>query len=189
MVDIVNWLNTNQGFVMSLLTLVYVIATIIIVAYNQKSIKEMQNTREEESRPYIFAHLHKDPRDICFSFRVKNYGRTSGKIGYIEISPQLKFVGDQNAGEFLNNVILAPNQMLQFILIERYKETSRKTYDVTIKYFSTNNSKKTYNERYSLITQYSSKMGYTDHKSSNLPDGENALNNIANYLDSIRSKI
>lgn len=51
----VNWLNSNQGFFMSILTLVYVMATIIIVIYNRKSIQELQKTREEESRPYIYT--------------------------------------------------------------------------------------------------------------------------------------
>ena len=185
----VNWLNSNQGFVMSVLTFVYVLATIVIVIYNRKSIKEFQKTREEESRPYIFAHLHKDPRDICFYFRIKNYGKTGGKIESIEISPKLKFVGDKDIGEFLNNVILAPNQILQFILPERNEETAKKTYDVNIKYHQINDSKKSYEEKYSLLTQYSSQMGYTDSNSSNLSSDENSLKNIANYLDCIRNKM
>ncbi|MFA6940498.1 MAG: hypothetical protein WCQ54_05870 [Clostridiaceae bacterium] len=189
MIELVNWLNNNQGFAMSVLTLVYVVATIIIVIYNRKSIKELQNTREDESRPYIFAYLHKDPRDICFSLRIKNYGKTGAKIENIEIAPILKFANNKNVGEFLNNVILAPNQMLQFILLERNKETALKTYDVTISYYPTNNCKKLYEEKYSLITQYSAQMGYTDSNTSGLSEEENALKNIANYLDSIRNKI
>lgn len=189
MLEIVNWLNNNQGFAMSVLTLVYVIATIIIVIYNHKSIKELQNTREEESRPYIFAYLHKDPRDICFYFRIKNYGKTGAKIESIEISPLLKFVNEKNAGEFLSNVVLAPNQMLQFILLEKAKETASNTYDITIRYCPTNDCKKLYEERYSLITQYSTLMGYTDSNTSSLSEEENALKNITNYLDSIRNKI
>ena len=35
----VDWLNDNQGFVRSVLTLVYVVATIVIVIYNRKSIR------------------------------------------------------------------------------------------------------------------------------------------------------
>ena len=37
----IHWLNNNQGFVMCLLTFVYVVTTIVIVYYNKKSIKEM----------------------------------------------------------------------------------------------------------------------------------------------------
>lgn len=83
----IGWLNSNQGFVMSILTAVYVIATIVIVIYNRKSIKEMQRTREEESRPYVFAYLHKDPRDMCFYLRVKNFGKTGARINSFDISP------------------------------------------------------------------------------------------------------
>ncbi|HBX23605.1 MAG TPA: hypothetical protein DEF34_08255 [Desulfotomaculum sp.] len=189
MTEIVSWLNNNQGFTMSMLTLVYVLATLVIVIYNRKSIKELQNTREEESRPYIFAYLHRDPRDVCFYFRVKNYGKTGAKIENIEVSPPLNFIDRKNPAEFLNNIILAPNQMLHFIMLERNEETAEKKYDVTIKYHPTSSLKKTYEGKYSLIMQYSSQMGYTDNKKSNLSDGDNALNNIANYLDSIRNKL
>jgi hypothetical protein len=134
MIEIVNWLNINQGFTMTILTLVYVIATIVIVIYNRKSIKELQNTREEESRPYIFSYLHKDPRDNWFYFRVRNYGKTGARIEKLQILPQLIFAGKKNSVEFLSNVILAPNQMLQFILNEWKEETAQKKYDVTIKY-------------------------------------------------------
>ena len=49
----IDWLNSNQGFVMSILTLVYVLATIIIVIYNRKAIQELQKTREEESIIFV----------------------------------------------------------------------------------------------------------------------------------------
>lgn len=185
----INWLNSNQGFTMTILTLVYVLATIIIVVYNRKSIKELQISREEESRPYIFAYLHRDPRDLCFYFRVKNYGKTGGKIDSIIISPQLKFIDNLDASNFLNNVVLAPDQMLQFILLETKEETTKNSYIINIQYHQTNNGEKNYEEKYSLVTQYSSQMGYTDSKSSNLSETENALKNIASYLDSIRTKL
>ena len=56
---IINWLNENQGFAMSLLTLIYAIATVVIVSYNRKTIKEMRESRESETRPYIFVYLQK----------------------------------------------------------------------------------------------------------------------------------
>lgn len=189
MVHLIKWLNDNQGFVMSVLTCVYVIATIVIVIYNRKSIKEMEKGREEENRPYIFANLNKDPRDICFYLRVKNYGKTGGRIDSINISPSLKFADENKIEEFLKNTILAPGQLLQFIILERNEETSKNDYEVSIEYVSTSNNKKIYTEKYKLITQYASQMGYTDHKESNLSDEENAIHNIANYLDAIRNKL
>ena len=38
-IEIIQWLNENNGFAMALLTLVYVIATILICIFNYKSAK------------------------------------------------------------------------------------------------------------------------------------------------------
>lgn len=183
------WLNNNQGFTMFILTLIYVFATIIIVIYNKKSINEIKQSREEENRPYIFANLQKDSRDIGFYLKIKNYGKTGGKLKSITISPSLKFVNDSNIDTFLNNVILAPAQSIQFIILEKSEETSKNNYQVSIKYESTNINNKVYLEDYILITQYESLMGYTNSKRTNLSDAENALVSIAGYLDSIRNKL
>ena len=42
--SIVQWCNNNQGFVMAFLTLIYVIATVLILASNRKSTKIMQDS-------------------------------------------------------------------------------------------------------------------------------------------------
>ena len=76
---------------MCLLTFVYVVATIVIVYYNKKSIKEMIKTREEDNRPYVFANLEKYPRDRFFTLKIKNYGKLSAKINKIEIEPKINF--------------------------------------------------------------------------------------------------
>lgn len=189
MAEIIKWLNDNQGFVMSILTCVYVIATIIIVIYNRKSIKEMEKGRDEESRPYIFINLHKDPRDNWFYLRIKNYGKTGGKINSINVTPNLKFINDSEIEQFMKNTVLAPEQIIQFVVADKKEDIYENDYDVTIKYVSTCNNKKVYREQYKLITQYSTKMGYVDSKKSNFSDEANALNNIANYLDAIRNKL
>lgn len=187
--SVINWLNANQGFVICLLTLVYVIATIVIVYYNRRSIKEMKDAREAESRPYIFAYLHKDPRDLCFYLRIKNFGKNGGKIKNISITPDMKFVENGIASEFLKNVIFAPDQMLYFLLLERNAETSKSNYSIEITYTAIQDENKMYTEQYSLVTQYADKMGYTDNKTSNLSDEANALQNIASHLDSIRNRL
>jgi len=188
-VEVVNWLNSNQGFVMTILTAVYAIATIIIVFYNHKSIKEMENAREANLRPYVFAYLHKDPRDLCFYFRIKNYGKTGARVDSIQISPSLKFIYNSDVKDFLNRVILPPQQMLQFIVVEEKEETLQHEYKIQIRYSAVYKKSKKYREEYTLVVQYAHQMGYTNSKSSNLSDEANQLQNIANYLDCIRSKI
>jgi hypothetical protein len=185
----IEWLNQNQGFVMSLLTAVYVIATVVIVIYNRKSIKEMQRSREEESRPYVFAHLNKDSRDLDFYLRIKNYGKTGAIIEQIKINPSLKFIHNTEIETFLKNVVLAPNQTLQFIVLDQEEETMKDDYHVILRYISTGSKKIQYDESYTLVIPYAHQMGYTDSKTSNLSPEENALKNIAEHLDSIRMKL
>ena len=79
----ITWMNQNQGFIMCVLTFVYVVATVIIVIMNRKSINEMKTARLEESRPYIIANLVKDPRDRCFYLKIKNYGKTGELIVFL----------------------------------------------------------------------------------------------------------
>lgn len=184
----VAWLNQNQGFVMSLLTAVYVIATIVIVFYNHKSIKEMRESREAENRPYIFAYLHKDPRDTWLSFRIKNSGKTGAQIKEVIIEPSLKFYGISDSKSILKNVVMAPEQSLQFLLSDKAEEIIKTNYSFSITYSPIGVESKVYKGKYNAIIQYANLMGYSDHHTSGLSDEANALNNIAGYLDSIRNK-
>jgi len=185
----IEWLNQNQGFIMSLLTLVYVIATLIIVVYNRKVIDEMKQNREEDSRPYIFVYMHKNPRDNTFSLVVKNYGKSGARIEKINIEPKLKFVAKPMEDDFMKNVVLAPNQMVHFMLGERAVETYKKDYIAQVSYKSvTLENKKHYDERYEMITEYASSMGYAHYESSK-DKSENALIRIAAELDSIKNNL
>ena len=78
---LIETLNNNQGAVMVLLTSIYVVATIVIVMLNKRSIDEMKLSREEESRPYIFASLTFVPRETKQCYLVlTNYGKTGARI-------------------------------------------------------------------------------------------------------------
>lgn len=189
LITLVQWMNANQGFVMCVLTFVYVVATFIIVIMNKKSISEMEKTRKEESRPYIIANLVKDPRDRCFYLRIKNYGRSGAVINNFSVMPELNLVKDDGKSLSLERCLLPPSQSLQFIILEEWKVTCEKEYTVTISYTTTGASPDIFEESYTLITQYAHQMGYTNTKKSNLSDCDNALANIADSLDSIRNKI
>ena len=60
----VNWLNHNQGFVMAMLTFVYVIATIVVAGLSvkgtrlaQKNIETMVDVERNRLRPYVLFNL------------------------------------------------------------------------------------------------------------------------------------
>jgi len=61
----INWLNCNQGFVMAVLTAVYVGATILICIFNNKSakaaaeqLKEMQRSQVQNVNINLFEKRH-----------------------------------------------------------------------------------------------------------------------------------
>lgn len=84
------WINENNGMVMSVLTLVYVAATILILSANLKSVKEMKKSREEENRPYVIVYFESKttgPTNLI----VKNIGKTIAKDTRIQIEPGLDY--------------------------------------------------------------------------------------------------
>lgn len=90
----IEWCNANQGFVMTLLTGVYVFATIILVymAYKANTISE-QNTRslakleQERMRPLIEVRIESEPPFLIL--RVINQGQTPAYGIRIETTPHI----------------------------------------------------------------------------------------------------
>lgn len=185
----IDWLNSNQGFVMCLLTLVYVLATIVIVIMNKLSINEMRKSRLEDNRPYIMANLVKDPRDRCFYVRIKNYGKTGAVITNFNISPELKLVEDSVGTAVLDGCMFPPEHLIQMIVLEEWEKTSENDYDIEISYDSLEEKPRHFTEKYKLVVQYAHLQGYTNKSNSSLDKPENAIVNIADCLDSIRNKI
>jgi uncharacterized membrane protein len=52
MTDFIKWMNNNNGFIMGILTLVYVIATIFICFFNYKSARASRKQTEESERQF-----------------------------------------------------------------------------------------------------------------------------------------
>ena len=75
--NMIEWLNANSGFIMALLTFVYVIATILICIFNYKSAKATNDqTREaykqfiENSRAHIVPKIIElEGEMLCISFQ------------------------------------------------------------------------------------------------------------------------
>ncbi len=51
--NMINWLNDNSGFIMAILTFVYVIATILICIFNYKSAKATNDQIKESYKQFI----------------------------------------------------------------------------------------------------------------------------------------
>lgn len=187
--NVAEFLNNNQGAVIASLTFVYVVATLIIVYFNKRSIDEMRITREEEMRPYIFAYLAFVPREgKCLTLVVKNYGKSGARIMSFSIEPEVKLISGKSDCAFMEGTILAPGQAIRLLIFDPNAEFDKEEFTVHITYQSINKTK-IFSEDYILIQQYVSQSGYVDTNRSGCDKGENALINIANSLDTMKTSM
>lgn len=69
------WINSNQGVVMVVLTAIYAFTTIWILFANNMMVKEAKKSREEENRPYVVVFFKYKPNGLIYLV-VKNTGKT-----------------------------------------------------------------------------------------------------------------
>ena len=92
--SIITWLNGNNGFVMALLTFVYVIATIFICVFNYKAAKATKEQTKESYKQFIENNrAHVIPKIVvlegemlCLSFQ--NIGKDIATEVVINVSEQ-----------------------------------------------------------------------------------------------------
>lgn len=93
----VEWLNHNQGAVMAVLTLVYVLTTITLALFTYKSLTVAQNVGRESVRPYLVFDIQ--VRDLSVYAILKNLGRTPARNVRIRIKPLLEVASGQKKTE------------------------------------------------------------------------------------------
>lgn len=94
MEEIIKWCNVNNGFIMAVLTAVYVIATIVIAwigarsnAISQKSITTLYEIEQERSRPLVEVRLENEVPWLAL--KVANLGQTPAYDVRITTTPSL----------------------------------------------------------------------------------------------------
>jgi len=87
MADIINWLNANQGFVMGLLTLVYVVTTVVMAGLMMHSNRLTRQLDEQRSRPAVIFNILS--RQHCVHAVLKNNGLTSAYDVEVSCNPPL----------------------------------------------------------------------------------------------------
>lgn len=109
---IIEYLDQHNGFIMAILTFVYVVFTILIFRANSKSVKEMKVTREDENRPYIVTYIKSQPKGTVELF-IENIGKTVARNIEISITPEFQFPKERplSKSTLLNNPIpnMPPN--------------------------------------------------------------------------------
>src|SRR5688572_23772795 len=93
---LVNWLNQNQGFVMALLTFVYVIATIVIARLAIKTTRLAQRNLDmalqlerDRVRPYVVFNISSSTAKRYTYASIKNRGLSAAYSVNISIKPAL----------------------------------------------------------------------------------------------------
>ena len=113
------WLNANQGLVMAILTLVYVVATVLIAiimlranSISSRSLAQAVELERLRSRPYLLFDF--ESRHRAIHAVLKNLGKTAAYNVKILVTPELKSViqGQDWASSLTTNEIsfVAPNR-------------------------------------------------------------------------------
>jgi hypothetical protein len=96
MVRFANWLNQNQGFVIAVLTFVYVITTVVIAALSikatslsKKHLETMVDLERNRLRPYVLFNISSSIEKRCTYASVKNHGLTAAYKIKVRIDPPL----------------------------------------------------------------------------------------------------
>lgn len=97
-VNLIEWLNNNEGASLAILTFVYTVATILILLANRKSVKEMERTREAEYRPYVVVYMDYQPNGAV-QLIVKNVGRKMAYSVRISTDKDIQFPKEKPLSE------------------------------------------------------------------------------------------
>lgn len=155
------WFNQNQGFVLSVLTAVYVIATLIILCFMShsnriaaRSIEISQRLHHEQTRPYVeFDIVY---RDSSIYAELQNHGKTAAFDVHVSLEPQLNSIGGKRVSTLLRNTIgmLAPGREISdFIDVShQFHEQNQLQFSGTVTYRDT--SGENYQEDVNLDLQY-----------------------------------
>jgi len=117
--NFIKWLNENNGFIMALLTFVYVVATILICIFNYKSAKATKDQTKESYKQFIEnCRAHIVPKIIelegemlCLSFH--NIGK--------EIATNVTIDVDENWLKKLEKTFTFPEVAESLRKIRKYK--------------------------------------------------------------------
>lgn len=108
----IDWCNQNQGFAMVLLTLVYVIATVVICIFNYKSAKatteqtkELKRQFDENNRAFLTVTMQKLKNGLI-TLCIENHGNKIAKNVNIKINDEfVKILQDDLAQRNIKNLL------------------------------------------------------------------------------------
>jgi len=156
--EVLKWINENNGLMMAILTLVYVIATVVImlltyqsIAIGKRHLEHLDNLEKQRARPYVFFDIQ--CRERCIWGVLKNIGVTPAIDVSVEVNPP--FVVEWGVGGARECALcgskvgfLAPGRELADLVgvsHDFYTQHERPVFDVAVTYKDVNGS--SYNEK------------------------------------------
>ena len=122
---------------------------------------------------------------LSCAYQLRKNGSTNKKFS---ISPGVNLVTNNNDCSFFESMVFAPQQSIKLLVTDENLVMKDTSYIVSIKYETLNKSK-AYEDKYSLIQQYTKYSGYTETRRHNTSKSESALIDISHSLDTIKTTL
>lgn len=160
----------------------------IIIAV--KTLKQNSKMITDNTRAHILFYIDYHPQTNTYYLVIKNFGNSTGKLKYIEITPNLdwnktKHKSDINVLTNTKDLLLAPNQKVSsYFEFEDYPDT---IFDVKLAYET---QKTTYTESYTIDLSYIRNLDWLHSYSfdDDSKDYKNVLYKINNSILEISQK-
>ena len=173
--------NDNQGFIMVLLTLVYVVATIIIVCQMSKSNRISRQLEKNRCRPYVIFDIFVK-KELFIHASIKNIGFTPACNVKVNITPALT---KEIEGKVVKSILadhvfklLAPGREIDDYIASTGDKEKTLSYQGTIEYEDSESEK--YSEPFEIdISYYKERRHIVDKNVGQ------ELGNIGRTLDKI----
>ncbi|WP_163222159.1 hypothetical protein [Clostridium sporogenes] len=185
MKNIIEFINTYNGFLMVIATILSSAATTITAYLAYSNLKEFKETRIDESRAYIVFYITHHRNRACHSLVLKNFGKSAGKVISIKINPELDYNKSKlklNKPLFLKstNIYLAPNQAI-FSAFD-FTNYPDKVFDISIEYESLG---KIFKENYQIDYSFNGSILTSTPSIKDVPSGLKAINQSIEELNEI----
>lgn len=159
-------------------SLIAIISIIISVA----TLRQSKKISLESNRANIVFFFHKNKSETSHRLVIKNFGKSSGKLLSIHISPNLSYSNsNMNTKRPLitdcSNIFLAPNQSVYSCF--DFRNYPDKVFNVSIKYETMN---KIYTEEYTLDLSFRESILVTKPAISDELDGLKRINDSIQTL-------
>lgn len=182
----IQWLNDNQGFVLGLLTFVYVVATIILVVVTRRNVNLLADIEKSRARPYvvfdvIVEHL------VTYTV-LKNYGVSPARNVRITVTPELavpRAAKERKCPTCQHGVaMLAPNREIKSLFCfdsEFFKQYDPPVFHGSVEYYGSDGS--LFTEPFQIDLTYSKEQITLGKK-----DVANEIENLRRSLEQLSRK-